>query len=545
MMPNITRGADFRSLMSYLQGPGRANEHTMPHLVAGDSAIMTWFDTNELSRKDAIKIGADLALPYEMRGQGPKAGPVWHCSISLPPEDGQFTDDQWSEVAHKLMDKMGFSAESSGRSPTPWVAVHHGLSKNGNDHIHLVVSMVREDGTYVDTHNDRIKAQKACRDLEAEYGIRQVEGRPHGIAEHGITAAEQQISARTGREPSRVTLERAVRAAAGMATTEAQFVTTLREMDIRVAPYFAQGRNDVVAGYRVGLRGEGERMFGGGHLSRDLTLPRLRTRWEDTPQAHIDAAEVWRTADRADRTGQPAPPARTRMAPSNADFDRVNRALFEQRERIRHIEPGDTQAWADIAQDTAAILYAWSRRYEGATTPGPIAEAAANVRKLGQIRRSTAAGTHPPRAGMAAAATLAYTLNAGGQGKVGQAIFLRQLLNTMKAIHDAAVAMRQLRIAQGIATSAREGLTELRQSLPTVPEPVMVTCPTVDQAHAAIRAQQGGITTPSTPAATPRPLGRPIPNRPTPAQQPPAPTTTTPVRRGPSQQPPRNPGIGR
>lgn len=40
MMPNITRGARMSGLMSYLAGPGRSNEHSEPHLVAGDAAIM-------------------------------------------------------------------------------------------------------------------------------------------------------------------------------------------------------------------------------------------------------------------------------------------------------------------------------------------------------------------------------------------------------------------------------------------------------------------------------------------------------------------------
>ena len=40
MMPNVVRGERMGGLMVYLTGKGRRNEHTEPHLVAGDSAMM-------------------------------------------------------------------------------------------------------------------------------------------------------------------------------------------------------------------------------------------------------------------------------------------------------------------------------------------------------------------------------------------------------------------------------------------------------------------------------------------------------------------------
>nr|WP_015062420.1 hypothetical protein [Arthrobacter sp. J3.37]AFK89249.1 Relaxase/mobilization nuclease family protein [Arthrobacter sp. J3.37] len=33
MIPNITKGTRMHGLIAYLAGPGRANEHTEPHLV--------------------------------------------------------------------------------------------------------------------------------------------------------------------------------------------------------------------------------------------------------------------------------------------------------------------------------------------------------------------------------------------------------------------------------------------------------------------------------------------------------------------------------
>ena len=40
MIAAINEGGNSAGLMQYLVGPGRANEHTRPHLVAGSDVIM-------------------------------------------------------------------------------------------------------------------------------------------------------------------------------------------------------------------------------------------------------------------------------------------------------------------------------------------------------------------------------------------------------------------------------------------------------------------------------------------------------------------------
>ena len=40
MIAAIGEGGNSAGLMQYLVGPGRANEHTSPHLVAGSEVIM-------------------------------------------------------------------------------------------------------------------------------------------------------------------------------------------------------------------------------------------------------------------------------------------------------------------------------------------------------------------------------------------------------------------------------------------------------------------------------------------------------------------------
>ena len=76
-------------------------------------------------------------------------------------EEGDLTDAQWAEIAQDFMDEMGFT-EASGRAPAQWVAIRHGHSKAGNDHIHIAASMVRKDGTKWSSWRDFPRAQQAA-----------------------------------------------------------------------------------------------------------------------------------------------------------------------------------------------------------------------------------------------------------------------------------------------------------------------------------------------------------------------------------------------
>ena len=183
MMPNITRGGRMGGLMVYLVGEGRTNEHEDQHLVAGDPAIMTMYGDDVLDQATALSIARDLDEPHRVYGTevtqlksitDPETGDVhreridahvWHCSLSLAAEEGQLSDEKWNAIATDFVDAMEFTETTSGRSPARWVAVRHGLSKNGNDHVHIAVSLVREDGTKVNVHRDRQRSQDAAREL--------------------------------------------------------------------------------------------------------------------------------------------------------------------------------------------------------------------------------------------------------------------------------------------------------------------------------------------------------------------------------------------
>ena len=56
MIPNVTYGAEMAGLLGYLAGPGRSNEHTEQHLMAGTPFVMALHGETVLDRAEAMAI---------------------------------------------------------------------------------------------------------------------------------------------------------------------------------------------------------------------------------------------------------------------------------------------------------------------------------------------------------------------------------------------------------------------------------------------------------------------------------------------------------
>jgi hypothetical protein len=314
MIAEIVRGDGMPELISYLFGPGRHNEHVDQHLVAGYAdAVFTapdrlWKSEPGVQRqvqKEARDLGWQVEYPRSRWGTEVPRGHVWHCSLAIRSDEGQLTDTQWTEAAHAMIDALGFSG-ADGKAPCRWVAVRHGPSAEGNDHIHIAVNLVREDGTKASTWNDYRKAGQACADLEARFSLQHVPGRMTGRSVPEPSRADQEISLSHGEsEPLRTRLERKVRACAAAARSEARFIALARSHGLLIRPRYDTGDRTRVTGYAVAERDgrhayssrtgtRGPVWFGGGKLASDLALPRLRERWQpDATATTMEALAAW------------------------------------------------------------------------------------------------------------------------------------------------------------------------------------------------------------------------------------------------------------
>jgi len=501
----VSRGSGMTGLMRYLAGPGKRNEHTEPHLVAGDGAVMAWWDDAQLDGDAAARVGAHLDGARRVTGTEVPGGHVWHCSLSLPAADGQLADERWAGITAEFVDRMGFGA-GGGKAPCRWAAVRHGVSTSGNDHVHVVVSLVRDDGTKADVWRDYARAGQAAQAIEAAQGLTVIESRQLGRGARGVSGAEVNKAARLSEpEPARAGVARAIRAVSVAAVDEAEFIRRARLAGLLVRPRFAAGTTDVVVGYSAAarpVRGERPVWFGGGRLDRDLTLPRLREGWADTPQTATAAAAEWTAAARHRR---PVAPGAETQGVDGAELEAARAELAGLRDRLVGVPVTDHGAWARTAADTAGVLGALSARVEA--VPGPIARTADQLARSAQLRSTAPRSTGPrPSAVRRVAAVLAQQ-SRDVPDPVRDALLLRELIGAARAVHAAAQAAGDARQARALADTVRHDL--LRSHL-------------FDPARTATPA----------PATVGAGAGRQPTRRPGPALDPPIPGVVDPVAAG-------------
>ena len=120
------RGERVEPLICYLYGPGRREEHTDPHIVAG------WRHPAELEpplrengRRDFRRLSGLLGQPHAAMGTWGFARPVWHCSMRAAPEDKTLSDDEWAQIACDVMARTGLAPSGEEDDAVRWVAIHH------------------------------------------------------------------------------------------------------------------------------------------------------------------------------------------------------------------------------------------------------------------------------------------------------------------------------------------------------------------------------------------------------------------------------------
>ncbi|MEU8526422.1 mobilization protein [Streptomyces sp. NPDC048629] len=294
MMPKKARdGDDTAGLLRYLYGPGKRDEHVDPHMVVAWDPYV-----DDPARSPDMTI-SDLALlldapVYALLGKKPLKH-VYHVAVRNPPEDPVLTDEQWAEVAREMMHASGI-AEHGDDEGCRWVAVRH-----ADDHIHVVATRARQDGRQPKMRRDIIKMQAAARVFEERFGLRRLT-HGDGTARKWPKTGEVEKAERRGfTEAARDTLQRTVREAAAVATSDADFFARVTAAGLRVQQRIAPDGN--VTGYSVAMPGDRDQgqapvWFSGSRLASDLSLPRVRERWStQVAVPRVSPAELWRVAE--------------------------------------------------------------------------------------------------------------------------------------------------------------------------------------------------------------------------------------------------------
>lgn len=517
----LRSGSDASGLSRYLFGKGRANEHTNPHLVAGSPGLEMEF-SGPLSLADASILGRVVESAWRkeyveqlaVAGGAPRGGisraqlhregevatgrdHVFHASMSLPPTHESLTDEQWHTLAHEYVKRAGFVDENGHGSA--WYAARHGESANGNDHIHIVVNLVRRDGDekWASVHQSKNTADRIGRELEQEFSafLEPTYEKPAQSADRqpgfsAYTQAEQRrgneraaanaadaangIPANRPIDADRVHLQRVLRGTATGSNTEAEWLRNAAMVGLELVPRWAKGGRDQVTGYSAGLA-DGDPadrlMIAASKIAPDLTLTSLRKQWgaHETPETRAEALRLWREEEVV-----------TDHEPVNAS-EHLAEAAHHTEQFAREVEtadPHDIEQWRSHAASAAGMTALAAVHHpdpQDAAQLGKVADEYARVSfdprprdvttRTGfehgsTIRRSRSAGL--------AARHLNLAIRAGGHDSTrGWYAVMKQLQRVMNALNDAQRARQEL-------VDAHRGAAVLQTQL----QPVLVAAGT-------------------------------------------------------------------
>ena len=444
MIGRIYRGGDIGGLIYYLYGPGKANEHENPHLVAAwDADTPAGLATLEpviLSGQGAHATRAfaplvtSMELATALREGSINGRMVWHCPLRNDAADRTLTDAEWGEIARDVMHRTGIASRGDAGG-CRWIAVRH-----DDDGIHIAAVLARQDGRAARTDNDFLRVREACQAAEKKYGLTITAPADRTAATH-TTRPERERATRTGHAvAAREWLRTEVQHAAAASRDPVEFLDRLRAVGVVVRE--RRDAQEQLTGYAVGRLEPGHEtvLFGGGKLAADLSLPRLKARWEAAGPGPAGAVIV----DAQDR---------------RALWGQATHAAGHAAEIVRAQSAGDPDSAGDAALAAAEVLSAASRLVEG-EQGGPLGNAARDYdRAARDTFGRTPAGTE---AGLLLrAAALAMARASGNSPQSREAAHVALLVAQITTLSLAVARLRQAQGRTAQAQAARRAASEL------------------------------------------------------------------------------------
>jgi hypothetical protein len=389
VIPRIhKRGPRTIGLLAYLYGPGKAEEHVDPHIVASFDGMAPDPGRGAGGSLKPLERVLDrplLALPKDERPNKH----VWHCSVRAAATDRVLTDQEWGDIAHRIVAATGIDPDGDDAG-CRWVAVRH-----ADDHIHVIATLVREDGRRPDLDFDAARAQAEARRIEKDLGMRELAAGDGTAAKRPTSAERHKAKRRSLESTPRELLREAVRRSLAGAADETEFFTRLRGEGVRVNKRLAPSGD--VLGYAVALPGDHNRdgqpiWYSGSKLAPDLSLPAIRRRLGHDPEDQWIATD--RTHERTRQDGRLRPtrsrPAQARRRATDA-LDRAAAGFDEDDDpgtAARLIGVGEVlDALSQTASaDVRAELRAAAREFERASR-SHIRAARADQRALRSVAR--------------------------------------------------------------------------------------------------------------------------------------------------------------
>jgi Relaxase/Mobilisation nuclease domain len=223
---------------------------------------VAWSSTRNLDTDNPAE--AALLMRYAASENPRVEEPVYHFGLSLA-EGEHLTREQWEDAAGRVLASMGLADHQA-------VLIAH--RDTDNEHVHIVVNRIGDDGRAWRPFRDMVHAHEAIPGIEIDYGLTRT-GRDQ--APPDLNAGAVRETMRTGVQP----LADRVREQAGhvfaQATSWVELEAGLAELGFRLEPA-ERGSGLVVTdgSHRVSLS----------KVDRNLSGPKLAARFDETFRQH-------------------------------------------------------------------------------------------------------------------------------------------------------------------------------------------------------------------------------------------------------------------
>lgn len=149
MIGKVIKGRGFRGCLNYVLGKEGAQ------LIGGN-----------MSGRNARELAAEFRFSRRLNPRVERV--VCHVTLSLPCREGYrecLDDDTWNAIAADYLEGMGFTQNQ-------YVAARH--TDTNCDHLHIVASRIRMDGSCVRDGWDYRRSEATIRKIEQRYGLEAV-----------------------------------------------------------------------------------------------------------------------------------------------------------------------------------------------------------------------------------------------------------------------------------------------------------------------------------------------------------------------------------
>ncbi|MEE1786907.1 hypothetical protein PUR71_28970 [Streptomyces sp. SP17BM10] len=163
MIAHLQRATTTAALIPALYGHDHPRYRLRPRLIGADyrgadKQLPLFGDPQE------VLGGGVLDAPALRIGSRAPERPVWMCSVRSDPRHPDLTDAQWADVARRLLSATGI-APAGDPVGCRWAAI-----RNLDRCVHIVATVVREDGSVHSTYRDAFHAQAECHRIAADLG---------------------------------------------------------------------------------------------------------------------------------------------------------------------------------------------------------------------------------------------------------------------------------------------------------------------------------------------------------------------------------------